>query len=217
MGSGQAEHAQPVRASILAKWFVNRAARDEDRDVDPMKLQKLLYLAQSQYVYCYSSRLVVEPTQAWEYGPVVGTVYREYRTFDDGPIHQDLADNGPWTALRSEVVEAMESTWQSFSRFSGWELSVMTHECGPFPRFYRPRANVEIPVEEIGAAWPQFVACAQTRSSVGSGLAGALARFEEVAAENPLGARRGDPSELLNRLSLAEPLVREAESLYQIK
>ena len=58
-------------------------AEGENRGIalDPMKLQKLLYLAQGYYSALTEGPWISEPFEAWDYGPVVPSLYREFRNF----------------------------------------------------------------------------------------------------------------------------------------
>jgi uncharacterized phage-associated protein len=207
----------PVRASILAKWFVARAAGQDDQDLDPMKLQKLLYFAHSRYLFSTSTRLVVEPIQAWKYGPVVRTVYDEFRAFDHNPIQLDLAPDGPWSCVIADVEEVLERTWNAFGGYSGWYLAEITHEVGPHKLHYVPNRNVVIPDEEIAAAWPDFARFAAVPVAGPKTVADAIAKYSAVVAQTPPHERIGSPANVLAQLEAAGPSIREAEALYKRK
>ena len=68
------------KASDVAKWFINEI------HPEPLKLQKLLYLAQGYSYAFYDEPLFIEDMEAWVHGPVVASVYHEYRDFSYNPI-----------------------------------------------------------------------------------------------------------------------------------
>lgn len=53
----------------------------EEFDVTPLKLQKLLYYCQGYALALTGKPLFADPIEAWKYGPVVGSVYREYKAY----------------------------------------------------------------------------------------------------------------------------------------
>lgn len=55
-------------------------------DLTNLKLQRLLYFAYGIHISLYNERLFDEPIQAWRLGPVVPSVYREFKAFGSSPI-----------------------------------------------------------------------------------------------------------------------------------
>lgn len=65
-------------------WYVNNVLRQ--RKLTPLKLQKLLYYVQVNYLVNNNGEpLFSEPIQKWQYGPVVPNVYFEFK--DNGISH----------------------------------------------------------------------------------------------------------------------------------
>lgn len=205
----------PFSASLVAKWFIRHAQNRHDQDLDNLKLQKLLFLAHSRTLSEFDVPLVVERIEAWRHGPVVQTVYREFREFDERPIDLELAVDGPWDHLPSPFVGVLEDTWDRFGAFSGWRLRDLTHEVGPWRAHFKPDVkNIAIPNEEIGLAWPVFQTYGAAPLPANSDLLDeARSRLRRVAEENPLGTRMGDPRDLVRQLDATEELRREAARL----
>ena len=59
----------------MAKWFINRVDRESGESITNLKLQKLLYFAQSYYLANYNKQFFNEEMQAWAHGPVVRECY----------------------------------------------------------------------------------------------------------------------------------------------
>ena len=70
-------------ASEVAKWFLayNRdvLAEEGGEYISNLKLQKLLYYAQGSFLAVTDSPLFDDPIVAWQHGPVVESVYHEYK------------------------------------------------------------------------------------------------------------------------------------------
>ena len=62
-----------VANNILEKAFL------ENKPVSPMKLQKLLYFIYRDYLKKDGEALFSERFEAWKYGPVLSSVYREFK------------------------------------------------------------------------------------------------------------------------------------------
>lgn len=67
-------------AMDIAKWFINEI------HPEPLKLQKLLYLAQG-FSYAFNDKpLFDDDIEAWVHGPVVPIVYNEYKEYKYNPV-----------------------------------------------------------------------------------------------------------------------------------
>lgn len=209
-------YAPPLAASLVAKWFVARAQHAPDHDLDNLKLQKLIYLAQSRFLHLSGTSLIREDFSAWKHGPVVASLWKECSEFRDAPIHLDLADDGPWHQLRRDVEIVLDETWMAFGVYSGWRLRDITHEVGPWADVYVPGVrNIVIPRDAIGAAWGEFAKLEAEPAVSHNAFEDALEKFRLRAANSPLGPRKGDPSALEHELARTDALRKEANSLLQ--
>lgn len=61
-------------------WFVN--TRTSDKTLTPLKLQKILYYVQANHLATHNGvPLFSDPIEKWQYGPVVPSVYHEFKDF----------------------------------------------------------------------------------------------------------------------------------------
>ena len=120
-------------ATNVARWFLSRnqvKVMTGGADlISNLKLQKLLYYAQGIYLALYDEPLFEEPIVAWQYGPVVESVYQQYkRNESDG-----IRDFSPPKENFSEQEEAtLQFVQKAFGQFSAWKLADMTHEETPW-------------------------------------------------------------------------------------
>lgn len=163
----------PYKAKSVANAFITLANRD-GVSLDPMKLQKLLYYANGYFVAERDGQpLINEYFEAWDYGPVVPTVYYEFREYKDRPIRRYAYT---WNAqLRRMIVapqpvndlvaeETIGWVWENYKEFSGGELSAMTHKDGAPWSLARRRAansgmrNERLEIKEIRDHFAQIAA-----------------------------------------------------------
>ena len=114
----------------VARYFIIRAYEDGiEAEMTNMKVQKLLYYAQSLHLALYNEPLFAEEIQAWRYGPVCPPAYRFYSDFEAKqlpiPPKELLSD------FSSEKKELLEEIWEYFGGYHAYGLSDMTH--GEFP------------------------------------------------------------------------------------
>lgn len=115
-----------------------------------MQLLKLVYIAHGWHLAALGKELFAEPVQAWKYGPVVPSLFHEFKAFGAGPINRlaSAADGNGWELLKSidepdlvvnrpflpagdtDALKLVDWVWKTYGSKHGWELSRMTHEPG---------------------------------------------------------------------------------------
>lgn len=163
----------PYKAKQVANAFITLANQD-GLPIDPMKLQKLLYYANGYFVAERDGQpLINEYFEAWDYGPVVPTVYYEFREYKDQSIRRYAYT---WNEkLRRMIIapqpvndpaaeETIAWVWKNYKQFSGRELSEMTHKIGAPWSLARHRAansgmrNERLEIKEIRDHFAQLAA-----------------------------------------------------------
>ena len=82
-----------ISAAQLARyviWYAN----EKNIPITQLKLQKLLYFIQVAYLRQAGDILFDDPIEAWEYGPVVRSVYIDYCDNGSLPLHAESEDDG---------------------------------------------------------------------------------------------------------------------------
>jgi uncharacterized phage-associated protein len=120
----------------VANYFVSKSL-ESGVVLTPMKLIKLVYIAHGWYLGLSDKPLLDEGAQAWKFGPVIETVYHNFKHYKSGQITRMAPTlNRLFSTENSASVEDigikqfLDSVWNSYSRFSGVQLSAMTHEVG---------------------------------------------------------------------------------------
>ncbi|MGD0088411.1 MAG: type II toxin-antitoxin system antitoxin SocA domain-containing protein [Planctomycetota bacterium] len=122
----------------------------EPEPLSPKKLQKLLYYAQGLSVAKTGQPLFPEKIEAWLGGPVVPIVWREYKECGCSGIVNRLKDAG--LSLDERVF--LRQVWRLYGKFTGAELSVMTHREAPWQAARQglpqdAKNRKEIPLESL--------------------------------------------------------------------
>ena len=74
-----------IKASDVSDLFLCWASIDGDL-ITNLKLQKLLYYAQAWHLAHFGSPLFSDDIEAWQYGPVIKSIYQKYSKFGNQPI-----------------------------------------------------------------------------------------------------------------------------------
>lgn len=112
------------RPTDIATWFVNRVDRDSGDDITHLKLQKLLYYAQSWYLANYGKPLFEEEILAWTHGPVILSVWHKYKTC----TWQSLLPEQVITEIDDCIAKFLELVYQSYAHINAKTLEKMTHD-----------------------------------------------------------------------------------------
>ncbi len=96
--------------------------------VTNLKLQKLLYYVQGFHLAIYDEPLFKEDVLAWEHGPVVREVYREFNKYGSQSIPVPDVEV-KLTQLQKDLISEV---WNVYGQFSAWRLRDMTHNETPW-------------------------------------------------------------------------------------
>ena len=121
-------------ATTLSNNILLRARR-EDIDVTPMKLQKLLYYVCVKYLQETGMSPISERFEVWKYGPVLPSVYAEFKPFGAKKINGfSLNAKGKAVVVgedRAPILQkCIDYVWNKLKRYSAIELSERTHQRG---------------------------------------------------------------------------------------
>ena len=140
--TGHNSEAMPTfvyKPSWVANTFLIRARDENVSDVDPLKIQKLVYCLHGWHLATTDDPAIGEQFEAWPAGPVVSSLYHQFKSFRWRPITKLAHDIDPTTGLVESLVVAVSDVrfyeifnlvWSRYRGFSGAELSAMTHAEG---------------------------------------------------------------------------------------
>jgi uncharacterized phage-associated protein len=117
--------------ATVANYFLKKAS-SEGRAVTPMQLLKLVYIAHGWHLAYFNAPLINEEVQAWKYGPVIHSLYKQLRQYGSGAVGE-LIPTGPFPWSRDSEVTGdsaalLDHVWDRYAGFSGIQLSAMTHQ-----------------------------------------------------------------------------------------
>lgn len=134
----------PHNAKAVANYFLQRGEA-EQIPITPMKLQKLVYYAHGSHLAVLDAPLINEQIECWKYGPVIRSLFHEFKAFGSDPItcrasvnHFEEDGSDPLTFraysttptmddANGTTLEILDEVWSAYSQYSGVRLSNMTH------------------------------------------------------------------------------------------
>lgn len=153
------------QATEIAHLFVRKGIA-EGKPLTNMKLLKMVYFAHGLHLAAYDGKpLILDNVEAWQYGPVIPTVYYRYAVFRDALIAdgETLGQIGFFTEPVSELTaaarEVIDTTWETLGEINALQLSAWTHREGSaWSQVYEPGVqNISIPNELIRNDFKEFI------------------------------------------------------------
>lgn len=134
----------PFDSLSVANYFIEKAIA-ESRPISPMKLQKLIYFAHGWHLALRDSPLIDEQVEAWKFGPVIPSVYTEFRPYgnsditEPGRAWETIPGDDPFrmrvvtpridddAEKADEVRPLLDRIWEVYGGCSAIQLSNATH------------------------------------------------------------------------------------------
>lgn len=140
---------------VVAHYFLQLDSERVEPDVTQMKLHKIMYFAQANYLGATGSRLFSSPIEASPRGPIVLAIYSNFKKFRKKIIVADDSYSLEMPAERSNDIpefemEYLRDVWNKFSEYSATKLQRMIHEDTPWKKYHELGVRyVVIPDDEI--------------------------------------------------------------------
>jgi len=126
-------------ARNVANYFLSRVEEEVGDSISNLKLQKLVYYAQGYHLAIFGQPLFTEEIHAWTHGPVVLSLYHEYKEFGSSPIPSP--DDFDPAVFSDERLNFLNDVYEAVGQYSAWKLRNMTHAEEPW-REAHPRGGV---------------------------------------------------------------------------
>lgn len=112
-----------INAIDLAKYIVSKCSRDEC-PISNLQLQKILFFIQKNRLV-QNGWSIKDDFEAWQYGPVIRSVYNFFSIYAGIKIDEVFRYNLP-----DYVMEDVNDTVEKLRKMDPWELVTATHEKG---------------------------------------------------------------------------------------
>nr|DAY01126.1 MAG TPA: hypothetical protein [Caudoviricetes sp.]DAY75333.1 MAG TPA: hypothetical protein [Caudoviricetes sp.] len=116
------------KALDIANKIVSKTDLEHGDTISNLKLQKMMYYQQGFHLAYFGTPLFDEDIVAWQYGPVVPSVYKEYKSFESNSI----STSKEGISLSDDEEELFNNVYEEYNQFSAVALMKMTHEESPW-------------------------------------------------------------------------------------
>ncbi len=144
----------------VSRYIINYG-RDNNCNVSNLKLQKLLYFVQAEFLVSENRPCFEEKIEAWAFGPVVPKAYFEYmnnagleipkitkfyEVTSNFEVKECIFDE---TIIAEKDRESIRKVMDYFKDWSAWAMSELTHQQAPWKDVYEVNKKNEITLEAI--------------------------------------------------------------------
>jgi uncharacterized phage-associated protein len=113
----------------VSQFLLDKASQ-ERTGLSPMKLIKMVYIAHGWNLGFTGEPLIYEPIQAWQYGPVVESLYHGFKQYGNSPIDAASECLPAFPADAPDKRDLLGKIWAKYSPLSAVHLSALTHQTG---------------------------------------------------------------------------------------
>ena len=116
-----------------ARYIVFLSYGKNRNSLTPLKLQKILYLAQGWNYVWDDKPAFKDEFCAWQYGPVNEKVYEAFKIYgrDEIPEHEGISELSD-----HDVAETLEAVWKEYGKRTAYDLVELTHNQRPWEIAY---------------------------------------------------------------------------------
>lgn len=134
-------------AMDVAKYII-LFCKEKGYSISNLKLQKLLYFVQAQFLVTLDFPAFDEEIEAWDFGPVVPSVYRYFRIYGAAEIPRREAV-GARRHIRNEEQVIIDEILAQCAGYSATYLVDLTHRQRPWKEAYNRAFDRRISLNSI--------------------------------------------------------------------
>lgn len=149
------------KAVDVAHYIVDVQTTEAGLNISHLKLQKLVFYTQSFHLAITNEPLFEEDFQAWQYGPVEPSIYKNFKMYGNSIISPEERDDEMPSILPSDVsadsVGVISSVLNAYGHLSAIALMEKTHREDPWKEAYTTNPHTIIPKETMKVYYKSFL------------------------------------------------------------
>ncbi len=120
---------------LISDYFI-ALSNETQTPITNLKLQKLVYYAQSWNLALLGRELINEDFQAWVHGPVIPALYQDYSHLKWKPIQREDLTEEAFAIIKKEfepdVLDNLKEVEYEYFGLAAYELEKLTHNEEPW-------------------------------------------------------------------------------------
>lgn len=126
-------------ASLIARYVIHQCVQNK-RPISRLKLQKILYFVQAEFLVSMNQPCFEDIIEAWSSGPVVPAVYFAYRMYGD----TNLPDQGDddFDAIAEKDKDRLNAIINDAAKYAASQLAEITRNQHPWKSAYKRKDRI---------------------------------------------------------------------------
>lgn len=138
-----------VKGIDVANFFIELMNSEKDGSVTNAQLNKLLFFSQAWSLVLNNEPLFEEDFQAWDYGPVLPSVYHQFKSYKKNNI-ENVTDENYLSKFTDKQGDLLLDVYRAYGEYTAPKLIKITHaKGGAWDQVYIQGENNIIPKELI--------------------------------------------------------------------
>ena len=118
-------------APIDVAEYILRLRERDGHPTTPMEINKLVFLIHGWMLGDTGEKLIDEKVEAWPYGPVIPSLYHQYKKFGKNPIKAEPGQSaGDASNMTEDQKKSISKAEKHYRKFGAWQLAKLTHVKG---------------------------------------------------------------------------------------
>lgn len=134
-------------SALLVSRYIIQHCNEIGTTISNLKLQKILYFVQAEFLVDTGKPCFFEKIEAWVYGPVVPIVYNEYKAYGNANI--PWSNNNKNETVLIDDIKRINAIVDEAKKYSAFQLVEITHHQTPWISAFKPGKNNVISIESI--------------------------------------------------------------------
>lgn len=124
---------------LIARYVIHYCSQNR-RPISNLKLQKILYFIQAEFLVAMNKPCFEDDIEAWSSGPVAPAVYSEYRIYGDTNL-PDQGNDG-FEVIAEKDRERLNAIISDATKYSALQLAEITHNQRPWKDAYKRKSKI---------------------------------------------------------------------------
>jgi uncharacterized phage-associated protein len=120
---------------LVSKYIINHC-NQRDMPISNLKLQKLLYFVQAEFLVSTGNACFPEEIEAWDFGPVVPEAYHKYKVF--GSLNIPAMGHTMEFEIAEQARRLIDGIVDALAQYPASQLVEITHRQRPWKAVYSP-------------------------------------------------------------------------------
>lgn len=121
-----------LTAIHVGDYFLSLMDDDAGDTMSNKYLQKLVYLAQGFHLAAYGEPLFNEPIEAWDFGPIVPTLFDYYKKYGPNALPKPIGLN--LDLYTKDVRQLLDDIYCIYGQYASWRLRIMLYHEAPWKK-----------------------------------------------------------------------------------